>query len=340
MNIYRSLYRWDPDKGMPVLDLATKADVSADGLTYTYHLRKNVKFHNGRLMNADDIIYSYNRIADPNIKSPSMRFVRIIKGAGDVIDGKAQTISGLKKVDDFTLQMTLADPIDPSFSLRDIGTAVVPKEAVEGKEDAFHTSAPVGCGPFKFVRWVKGSEVILEKFPDFFMEGRPLLDKVVYKISNEASARDMAFRAKDLDATIVGSAQYEAYKNDPVISKNLLEVAEMFTRIVYFNMDYEPFKKKEVRQAINYAVDRDLIIKKLLKDKAFLATSWLPPARRPSTRPANPTRTTPRRPRSSWPRPATPMGSPSIRPSAPATRAGGWRSTRPCCPFSRRSASP
>jgi peptide/nickel transport system substrate-binding protein len=88
----------------------------------------------------------------------------------------------------------------------------------------------------------------------------------------------MAFRAKDLDATIVGSAQYEAYKADPAISKNLLEVAEMFTRIVYFNLDYEPFKKKEVRQAINYALDKELIIKKLLKDKAVVATSWLPPS--------------------------------------------------------------
>ena len=173
-----------------------------------------------------------------------MRFVRIIKGAGDVIDGKAQTISGLKKIDDFTLQMTLADSVDPGISLRDPGTAIVPKEAVEGKEDAFNTTAPVGCGPFKFVRWVKGSEVVLEKFPDFFMEGRPLLDKVVYRISNEASARDMAFRAKDLDATIVGSAQYEAYKNDPVISKNLLEVAEMFTRVVYFNLDYRALQKE------------------------------------------------------------------------------------------------
>jgi peptide/nickel transport system substrate-binding protein len=276
MNIYRSLYRWDPDKSMPVLDLATRAEISADGLTYTYHLRPNVKFHNGRQMTADDIIYSYNRIADPKLKSPSVRFVRIIKGAGDVIDGKAPTISGLKKIDDLTLQLTLADPVNPSFSLREPGMAIVPREAVEGKEDLFHTSAPVGCGPFKFVRWVKGSEVVLEKFPEFFIPGRPLLDKVVYRISNEASARDMAFRAKDLDATIVGSAQYEAYKNDPVISKNMIEVAEMFTRIVGFNMDFEPFKKKEVRQAINYAVDRDLIIQKLLKGKAFLATGWLP----------------------------------------------------------------
>jgi peptide/nickel transport system substrate-binding protein len=276
MNIFRSLYRWDPDKNMPVLDLAAKVDVSPDGLKYTYHLHKNVKFHNGRIMNADDIIYSYNRIASPKLKSPWVRFVRIIQGAGDVIDGKAQTISGLKKIDDFTLEITLQDPVDPSFSLRECGTSIVPKEAVEGKEDAFHTTSPVGCGPFKFVRWVKGSEVVLEKFPEFFMQGKPLLDKVVYKIQNEASARDMAFRAKELDATIVGSAQYEAYKNDPTLSKNMMEVAEMFTRLVGYNMDFEPFKKKEVRQAIAYAMDKELIIKKLLKDKAFLATSYLP----------------------------------------------------------------
>jgi peptide/nickel transport system substrate-binding protein len=276
INVFRQMYRWDPDKSMPMLDLATKADVSPDGLTYTYHLRKNVKFHNGRVMNADDIIYSYNRIANPDIKSPSVRYVRIIQGAGDVIDGKAKQITGLKKVDDFTLQLTLADPVDPSYSLWQPGTAIVPKEAVEGKEDAFNTTSPVGCGPFKFASWTKGSELVLEKFPGFFLEGRPLLDKVIYKIMTEGSARDMAFRAKELDATIVGSAQYEAYKNDPAISKNMIEVAEMFTRLVGFNFDFEPFKKKEVRQAINYAINKELIINKLLKGKAVTAVGYLP----------------------------------------------------------------
>ncbi|MEW6261760.1 MAG: ABC transporter substrate-binding protein [Thermodesulfobacteriota bacterium] len=193
-----------------------------------------------------------------------------------MIDGKAQTIGGLKKVDDFTLQVTLEDPVDPSFSLREIGMAIVPKEAVEGKEDEFNTKSPVGCGPFKLAKWVKGSELVFEKFPDFYLRGQPLLDKLVYKIMSEGSARDMAFRAKELDATIVGAAQYEAYKKDPEISKNLVEVAEMFTRLAGFNLDFEPFKKKEVRQAINYAIDKELIINKLLKGKAVPAVGFLP----------------------------------------------------------------
>ena len=93
---------------------------------------------------------------------------------------------------------------------------------------------------------------------------------------SESQARDSAFRAKELDATIVESAQYPIYKKDPVISKNVIEVAEMFTRLIGFNLDKEPFKKKEVRQAINYAIDKKLIIEKMLFDKAVPAVGWLP----------------------------------------------------------------
>jgi peptide/nickel transport system substrate-binding protein len=81
----------------------------------------------------------------------------------------------------------------------------------------------------------------------------------------EGASRDVAFRAKELDATVVGSAQYPAYKADPQISKNMVEVAELFTRLIGFNPNYEPFKKKEVRQAINHAIDAKLIIERLLK---------------------------------------------------------------------------
>ena len=102
------------------------------------------------------------------------------------------------------------------------------------------------------------------------------MDKVVYKIMGEAAARDLAFKAKELDATIVGAVNYPEYQADPVISKNMIEVAELFTRLVGFNPDFEPFAKKEVRQAINYAVNADLIIEKLLKGKAFPCRGYLP----------------------------------------------------------------
>ena len=153
---------------------------------------------------------------------------------------------------------------------------ILPKDEVERLGDAFSTN-PVGCGPFKFVKWVKGSEVVLEKFPDFYKQGLPYLDKVVYKIMGEAAARDLAFKAKELDATIVGAVNYPEYQADPVISKNMIEVAEMFTRLVGFNPDFKPFSDKRVRQAVNYAIPSDLIIEKVLKGKAFPARAICPP---------------------------------------------------------------
>ena len=275
-NINRSLYSWDANANKPKLELATKADVSADGKVWTFKLRDNVRFHNGRTMTADDLIWSYNRIASPTVKSPWATFVRIIKGAKGVEEGKAQSIPGLRKIDDFTLQITLENPVDLPYFLYDPGTAILPKEEVEKRGDGF-SSDPVGCGPFQFVKWVKGSEVVIKKFPDYYIPGRPFLDKVVYKIIIDSQARDNAFRAKELDATVVEPVQYPVYQKDPAISKNILDVAEMFTRFFGFNLDKEPFKKKEVRQAINYAIDKKLIVEKLLFGKAVPAVSWLPP---------------------------------------------------------------
>jgi peptide/nickel transport system substrate-binding protein len=274
-SINRSLYSWEPGVNKPKLELATKVDVSPDGKVWTFKLRDNVRFHHGRRLTADDVIFSYNRIASPAIKSPSALYVRNIKGAKDVEDGKASTIAGLRKVDDFTLQITLENPVDLSYFLFYPGTAILPRDEVEKRGDGF-SADPVGCGPFQFVRWVKGSEVTVKKFPQYFVPNRPLLDKIVFKIMTESQARDNAFRAKELDATIVEPVQYPVYRKDPAIAKHAIEVAEMFTRVIGFNLDKEPFKKKEVRQAINHALDRTLIIDKLLHGKAVPAVSWLP----------------------------------------------------------------
>ena len=205
LNINRSLYKWDADQSKPVLDLATEAKVSADGKTYTFSLRKNVKFHNGRTLIADDVIWSYNRIAQPETTSSAASYIANIDGAEAVIAGKAKTITGLEKIDDHTFKMTLKHPVAIGYSLCKVETAIVPREALEGKEAAFATN-PVGCGPFKFVKWVRGSEVILEKFDGYFEPGKPYIDKLVYKIMPEGAARDIAFRAGELDANIVGAS--------------------------------------------------------------------------------------------------------------------------------------
>ena len=92
----------------------------------------------------------------------------------------------------------------------------------------------------------------------------------------EAAARDVAFRNKEIDTSVLGPAQYVAYQADPEPQGTILEVAEVFTRYMGMNPSFKPFADKRVRQAINYAIDTDLIIKRLVKGKAYRATSWLP----------------------------------------------------------------
>ncbi|WP_300671967.1 ABC transporter substrate-binding protein [Desulfoluna sp.] len=275
LNINRSLYKWDADQSKPVLALATDVKISADRKVYTFSLRNNVKFHNGRTMTADDVIWSYNRIAQPETSSSAASYIANIEGADAVMTGKTKTISGLKKIDDFTLEMTLKHPVDIGYALCKVEAAIVPREAIEGREAEFSIN-PVGCGPFKFVKWVRGSEVILEKFDGYFEAGKPYIDKLVYKIMPEGAARDIAFRSGELDANIVGASQYPIYLRDPQIKDNMIEVAEMYTRLIGFNSEFKPFADLRVRKAINHAINAELIIRKLLKNKAVLATGFLP----------------------------------------------------------------
>src|SRR5260370_27577618 len=269
----RTLYNWNSAEGKLVLELAKSVTPSEDGLTYTYKLRDDAYFHNGRKMTADDIIWSFTRIMDGSKGYPGARYVRVIKGAVDVEKNQAKEISGLKKIDDLTLEMTLTDKVGPAYYFFSGTTAILPKEEVEKGNFA---SNPVGLGPFKFKEHIPGSRVVAERWEKFYKPGKPYADKVEVLIMAEAAARDVAFRNKEIDTSILGPAQYVAYRADPQLSKAVLEVPEVFTRAVTFNHSFKPFQDKRVRQAFNHAIDTDLIIKRLVKDKAYRAVSWLP----------------------------------------------------------------
>lgn len=270
---HRSLYTWDTETNAPALDLASSVEVGPDGLTYTYKLYDTVYFHNGRKMTADDIIWSFTRIMDPQKGFPASSLIQTIEGADDYAAGKADHISGLRKIDDQTLQIKMKDFTDPGMLFFDGVTSILPKEEVEKPGFITH---PVGLGPYVFVEHIAGSRVVGKKFDKYFKPGKPYADRVEFTISGDDSALDMAFRAGELDATVISGSAYALYKQDPQLSKGLVEVAELFTAHMGMNLADPPFDDEKVRQAINYAIDRDLIIKKLLKDKAFKATGWLP----------------------------------------------------------------
>jgi peptide/nickel transport system substrate-binding protein len=269
--IHRTLFNWDSAKNEIVGELVTNVTTSADGLTHTLKLRNDAFFHHGRQMSADDVIYSLTRLMDAKKAYAGARWARFIKGASDVEKGTAQSMDGLKKIDDLTLEMTLTEKTNPGFYFYNDNTAIYPKELADTPE---FLQRPVGLGPFKFVEHVPSSRMVTERFDKFY---KPVyLDKVIIAIMSEAPARDIAFRNKEVDLSILGPAQYVAYSDDPALKTGIIEVAEVFTRSMGMNPAFKPFSDKRVRQAVNHAIDTDLIVKRLAKNKAYRAVSWLP----------------------------------------------------------------
>ena len=269
--IHRTLFNWDSAKNEIVPELVTSMATSADGLTHTLKLRQDAYFHHGRQMTADDVIYSLNRLMDGKKAYAGARWARFIKGAAEVEKGTAPAMEGLKKIDDFTVEMTLTTKGNPGFYFYNDNTAIYPKELADAPE---FLQKPIGLGPFKFVEHVPSSRMVTERFEKFY---KPVyLDKVVIAIMGEAPARDIAFRNKEIDLSILGPAQYVAYTEDPNLKNGIIEVAEVFTRTMGMNPAHKPFSDKRVRQAINHAIDTDLIVKRLSKNKAYRAVSWLP----------------------------------------------------------------
>ena len=272
-SIHRSLYRWDSEKNEPVLELATEVTVTGDGTVFTYKLRPNAVFHHGKPFTADDVIWSYTRVANPANAMPGARYLANIKGVAEFAAGQATSISGLRKIDDHTLEITYNTPTNPGFTLMRGTVAIYPSD-IGGRPD--FATKPSGLGAFRFVEHVPGSRAVVERFDRYYKEGLPYLNRINLVIMGDASARDVAFRNREIDVSILGPAQYQTYQADPALKNHILEVAEVFTRNIGFNLSYGPFADRRVRQAVNHAINSNLIIQRLARNKAYPAVSWLP----------------------------------------------------------------
>jgi len=228
----------------PVPALAESWDISEDGITYTFHLRTGVKFHNGREMTADDVAYSLMRIIDPATASPA---------ASDF-----EVISKVEAADPATAVITLKNA-DASFMAKLMGNAarIVPKEEVEKNGDLMNTA--VGTGPFKFVEYIPNSSFKVEKNADFWIPGLPYLDGIEFTIAPEATSRTAALVSNTVDFIEYAPVQdMETFKGDSTIAVTGDENTNI--RYMAINVSREPYDKLEVRQAIAKVVDRGPII--------------------------------------------------------------------------------
>jgi len=273
--IFDGLVQFDKDLNV-VPAIARSWKISSDGLTYTFYLREGVKFHNGREVTADDFIYSFTRLINPVTKSSSIDFFTQILGAKEFIDKKVKEVKGLAALDKYTLRIILFEPYAPFISILAMkGAKVVPKEEVEKSGTDFGKS-PVGTGPFKFVSMKEGEEIVLEANKDYF-EGRPCLDKIVFKIFHGAPREKILteFKEGGLEESFIPPEEIEEIlkrKKYPFIQKPLLSL-----RFYGFNLRTKPLDNKRLRKAINFAIDKKSIISEIHKNQFHLAKGILPP---------------------------------------------------------------
>lgn len=256
---------------------------SDDGLTYTFKLRKGVKFHSSakfkpsRDFNADDILFSYNRMADP--KHP---FAKVGAGTFSYFEdmGMNKIVDRLEKVDDYTVRFHLKHPEAPFLADLGMSFASILSAEYAGKMMAAGTPEvidrePIGTGPFEFVSYQKDAIIRYKAF-DKYWDGRPKIDSLIFAITPDASVRYAKLKAGECHIMALPKpADLVLMKADPAIK--LITQEGLNIGFVALNVEKKPFDNKFVRQALNLAIDKPSILKSVYQGAGQMAKNLIPP---------------------------------------------------------------
>jgi ABC-type transport system substrate-binding protein len=273
--LFNGLVRFNENLDI-VPDIARSWTLSDDQRTYTFRLRRDVLFSNGRKVTAGDFQYSFERVLLPETKAPLTWVLDKIEGAGDVIAGRARHLSGMTVVNDHTLVIRLEKPFGPFLSLLAMTTAyVVAREDVERLGQDYGTH-PTGSGPYVLTEWKHGQHVVLTTREDYF-EGRPKLNGIYYRVIPEDLTAVLEFETGRLDILLIPSSEYHRYTTDPQWRDLVYGRTGLNTYYLGFNCTRPPFDDIRVRQAVNYAVDRQHILNTVMERRGILASGPIPP---------------------------------------------------------------
>jgi len=247
-HIYEGLVQWNEDETELIPKLATSWDISDDGLVYTFKIRQDVKFHNGRLMTAEDVKFSLDRMRDPD--------------SGSIVFTNLSRIETVEVLDPETVQVTLSEPFATFITYMTERYAIVPPEAADELQ-----TKPVGTGPFMLDEYVLDQHVRLVRNPFYYEEGLPYLDRVEFKILGDEASKEAAMRSKSVDM---------AWFRDPRQAEGLaaavpglISAPGIPSRYILLGLSLckEPFNDVRVRQALSLAYDREKLVETVIPSR-------------------------------------------------------------------------
>ncbi|WP_219838301.1 ABC transporter substrate-binding protein [Paenibacillus sp. R14(2021)] len=258
--LYTPLVKVD-DKGLPIPGLAEKWDVSADSLTYTYHLRKDLKFSDGSPMTADDVAFTWTILFDKSYDGDSQVNTLLVKGSDAYKAGTAKSIEGIKVIDPQTISVTLTKPNASALTLLGsdvLSKAYYGKDYKQGQLDYMKklSGSPLGNGPYKLEKFIPGQEVRMIANENYF-QGKPKTAHFIYKTA--AGDTWQYLETGEVDYASFSATKENIDKLKALGFANILPYTPSNYGYLQVNLEHPALQDKKVRQALTYGLDRQSI---------------------------------------------------------------------------------
>lgn len=235
--------------------MAKSWTVSEDKLTYTFELRNDITWHDGKPFTADDVVYTFEKIMDEKVDAPHLRVYY-------------KDISDVKKIDDYTVQFTYARPYFKALEFVG-GIPIIPKHIFDTDQDFNLNPAsrkPIGNGPYRFVEWKTGKQLLLERNPNYWdKEKIPHIKKILFKVIPDNTISLQVLKKGELDLTNLRPIQWVRQTNSEKFNEHFVK-HKYFTpgyRYIGWNLRRPYFSDKRVRKALAHLINREAIVNKL-----------------------------------------------------------------------------